>query len=154
MLRCMAAIEGRGLRRAMPSITCTSSAGSLRCPRIGALSSCQPNQPGGAVSGKPTLRRADRDTCSPCHLRQRDTLVDVRPEHRKACHGLLALFLGESGQSRCHVLLLIQDAHCTSPPGQRCPQEDRRTDRPWLTFTSRQNLAATSLMEMVRYFLH
>jgi hypothetical protein len=46
-------------------------------PRIGALRSCQPHQPSGAVSGKPTLHRAERDTCSTCHRRQRDTLVDV-----------------------------------------------------------------------------
>src|SRR5712691_10146999 len=64
---------------------------------IGSCGSYQTSQPGGAVSGKPTLHRAEWDTCRTCHLRQRDTLVDVRPEHRKACHGLLALFLGESG---------------------------------------------------------
>src|SRR5262245_53164345 len=34
------------------------------------------------------------DPGSPCHLRYRDTLVEVGPKHRKAGHGLLALCLG------------------------------------------------------------
>jgi hypothetical protein len=38
-------------------------------PRIGALRSCQPHQPGGAVAGQPPLHRAERDTGSTCHFR-------------------------------------------------------------------------------------
>jgi hypothetical protein len=52
-------------------------------------------------------------------------------------------------------LLLIHAAQSTSPSSPyMCPQEDRRTDRALRTLSSRQNLSATSLIEMVRYFLH
>jgi hypothetical protein len=126
----------------------------LALSRIGSFGSYQTNQPGDAVSGKPALHGSERDTGIPCSLRHRDILVEVGAEHRKARHGLLALFLGAYGQSRCKVLLLIHDAHTTPSPVHMCPQEDRRTDRSRRTLTSRQYLSATSLIEMVRYFLH
>ncbi len=125
---------------------------SISC--IGSLGSYQTNQPGDAVSGKPALNGAEQDTGIPCSLRQRGILVEVGSEHRKARPGLLALFLGACGQSRFNVLLLIHDAQTTPSPVHMCPQGDRRTDRSLIAVTSRQNLSATSLIEMVRYFLH
>jgi len=50
---------------------------------IGSFGSYQPHQPGGAVSGKPTLSGSERDTGITCRLRQRDTVVEVWPQHRK-----------------------------------------------------------------------
>jgi hypothetical protein len=83
-------------------------------PRLGALRSCQSHQPGGAIVGQPPLHRSEWDTGSTCHLRERDTLVEVGPEHRKAGHSLLALCLGESGQRWCTGWLLIHNVQC--PP--------------------------------------
>jgi|RhiMetdeSRZDD1v2_1073273.scaffolds.fasta_scaffold54768_7 hypothetical protein len=125
---------------------------SIAC--IGSCGSYQASQPGGAVSGQPTLHGAEWDTGIPCSLRHRDTVVEVWPKHRKTPHGLLALFLGACGQSRGNVVLLIHGAHTTPSPVQVCPQGDRRPDRSLLTVTSRPNLSATSLSKMVRYFLH
>jgi hypothetical protein len=95
---------------------------------IGSCGSYQASQPGGAVSGQPTLNGAEWDTGIPCSLRHRDTVVDVGPKHRKTPHGLVALFLGACGQSRCKVLLLIHGAHTTPSPVHGCPQGDRQTD--------------------------
>src|SRR2546426_8717734 len=93
---------------------------SLSC--IGSCGSYQTSQPGGAVSGKPTLHGAEWDPGITCSLRQRDTVVDVWPKHRKTPHGLLALFLGTCGQSRCNVLLLIHGAQTTPSPVHVCPK--------------------------------
>src|SRR5712691_6264955 len=95
---------------------------------IGSCGSYQASQPGGAVSGQPTLNGAEWDTGIPCSLRQRDTVVEVWPKHRKTPHGLLALCLGACGQSRCKVLLLIHGAQTTPSPVHGCPQGDRPTD--------------------------
>jgi len=122
--------------------------------RIGSFGSYQPHQPGGAVPGKPALSGSEGDTGVTGYLSYRDTGVEVWLEHHKTPHGLLALFLSACGQRRCNVLLLIQDAHPTLSTAYMCPQEGRRTDRSLRTLTSRHNLAATSLIEMVRYFLH
>src|SRR5262249_43507652 len=108
---------------------------ALAC--IGSFTSDQTSQPGGAVSGKPTLHGAEWDTGVTGSRRQRDTGVEVWPQHCKTYHGLLALFLGACGQSRFHVLLLIYGAHTTPSPVHVCPQEDRRTDRSLLTLTRR-----------------
>src|SRR4029453_18270287 len=121
---------------------------------IGSFGSYQASQPGSAGAGQPTLNGAEWDTGIPCSLRQRDTVVAVWPKHRTTPHGLLALFLGACGQSRCNVLLLIHGAHTTPSPVHVCPQGDRRTDRSLRTLPSRENLAATSRTEMVRYFWH
>ena len=61
---------------------------------IGSCGSDQTSQPGGAVSGEPTLHGAEWDTGITGSLRQRDPVVEVGPKHRKTPHGLLALFLG------------------------------------------------------------
>ena len=121
---------------------------------IGSFDSYQTSQPGGALSCKPTLHGAEWDTGITGSLRQRDTVVEVWPQHRKTPHGLLALFLGACGQSRFHVVLLIHGVHATPAPVHGCPQEPRRTDRALRTVTRRENLSAPSLIKMVRYFLH
>jgi hypothetical protein len=87
----------------------------LSLAHIGSFGSYQTHQPGGTVSGQPTLHGAERDTGITSSLSQKDTLVDVGLEHRKARHGLLALFLGACGQSQCHVLLLLHNAPTPSP---------------------------------------
>src|SRR5437870_3623108 len=92
---------------------------------IGSCGSDQTSQPGGAVSGKPPLHGTEWDTGITGRLRQRDTVVEVGPQHRKTPHGLLALFLGACGQSRFHVWLLIHGAHTTPSPVHGCPQEGR-----------------------------
>src|SRR4051794_5851763 len=121
---------------------------------IRSFGSYQASQPGGAIAGQPTLSGAEWDTGITCRLRQRDTVVEVWPEHRKARHGLWALLLGACGQRRFHVLLLLHGVQTTPSPVPGCPQGDRRTDRSLIMFTRRQNLAATSLIKIVRYFLH
>jgi hypothetical protein len=87
----------------------------LAISHIGSFGSYQTHQPSGTVSGKPTLNGSERDTGITGSLRQKDTLVEVGSEHRKARHGLLALLLGACGQRQCHVLLLIQNALTPSP---------------------------------------
>src|SRR5690242_16094349 len=67
---------------------------------IGSFASDQTSQPGGAVSGKPTLHGAEWDTGVTGSLRQRDTVAYASPLRSKTYHGLLALFLGACGQSR------------------------------------------------------
>jgi hypothetical protein len=93
----------------------------LAISHIGSFGSYQTHQPGGTVSGEPTLNGSERDTGITCRLRQRDAFVDVRSEHGIACHGLLALFFGECGQSWLNVLLLIHNAKSTPSPVQMCP---------------------------------
>jgi Amt family ammonium transporter len=68
------------------------------------------------------------DTGITGRLRQRDTVVEVGPQHRKTPHGLVALCLGVGGQRRCPVVLLIHRVHTTPSAVHGCPLDDRPTD--------------------------
>ena len=113
--RCMAAMDGGGLRRAMPSINATSSAGSLRFPISDRLALTRPTNPATRYRASQRCTERSGTPASRASLRQRDILVEVGAEHRTARHGLLALFLGACGQRQCHVLLLIHNAPTPSP---------------------------------------